>query len=78
MKVSRTLLKNDDTLLEFRRTWRFLTGAGFGCVLLMTISLSFKCEKKSVILKVSGTLLKNDDTAGVKEDVEVPDWGLGP
>ena len=28
LKVSRTLLKNDDTLLEFRRTWRFLTGAG--------------------------------------------------
>ena len=24
----RTLLKNDDSLLEFRRTWRFLTGAG--------------------------------------------------
>ena len=22
------LLKNDDTLLEFRRMWRFLTGAG--------------------------------------------------
>ena len=28
LKVSRTLLKNDDTLLEFRRTWRFLTEAG--------------------------------------------------
>ena len=28
LKLSRTLLKNDDTLLEFRRTWRFLTGAG--------------------------------------------------
>ena len=28
LTVSRTLLKNDDTLLEFRRTWRFLTGAG--------------------------------------------------
>ena len=27
-KVSRTLLKNDDSLLEIRRTWRFLTGAG--------------------------------------------------
>ena len=27
MKVSRTLLKNDDTLLEFRRMWRFLTVA---------------------------------------------------
>ena len=28
LKVSRTLLKNDDTQLEFRRTWRYLTGAG--------------------------------------------------
>merc|ERR1711867_254292 len=28
LKPSRTLLKNDDTLLEFRRSWRFLTGAG--------------------------------------------------
>ena len=28
LKVSRILLKNDDTMLEFRRTWRFLTGAG--------------------------------------------------
>ena len=27
LKVSRTLLKNDDTLLEFRRMWRFWTGA---------------------------------------------------
>ena len=27
LKVSRTLLKNDDSLLEFRRMWRFLTGA---------------------------------------------------
>ena len=26
--VSRSLMKNDDTLLEFRRTWWFLTGAG--------------------------------------------------
>ena len=26
LKVSRTLLKNDDTMLEFGRTWRFLTG----------------------------------------------------
>ena len=25
--MSRTLLKNDDTLLEFRRMWRILTGA---------------------------------------------------
>ena len=28
LKVSRSLLKNDDTLLEFRRIWRFLAGAG--------------------------------------------------
>ena len=28
LKVSITLLKNDDTLLEFRGTWRFLAGAG--------------------------------------------------
>ena len=28
LKLSRTLSKNDDTLLEFRMTWRFLTGAG--------------------------------------------------
>ena len=28
LKVSRTLLKNDDILLEFRRMWMFLTGAG--------------------------------------------------
>ena len=28
LKVSRTLLKNDVTLLEFERTLRFLTGAG--------------------------------------------------
>ena len=27
LKVSRTLLKKDDTLLEFRRMWRFLTWA---------------------------------------------------
>ena len=28
LKLSRTLLKNDDMLLEFRGTWRFLIGAG--------------------------------------------------
>ena len=28
LKVSGALLKNDDTLLEFGRTRRFLTGAG--------------------------------------------------
>ena len=27
LALSRILLKNDDTLLEFRRLWRFLTGA---------------------------------------------------
>ena len=29
LKVSKSLLKNDDTLLEFRRALRFLTEAGF-------------------------------------------------
>ena len=28
LKASRTLLKNDDTQLEFGRMWMFLTGAG--------------------------------------------------
>ena len=28
LKVSKTLLENDDTLLEYRRLWRFLTGDG--------------------------------------------------
>ena len=28
LKVSRTVLKNDDTLLEFRRMWRFLPRLG--------------------------------------------------
>ena len=28
LKLSRTTLKNDDTMLEFRRTWKFLTVAG--------------------------------------------------
>ena len=28
LRVSRTILKNDDTLLEFRRMWRLLIGAG--------------------------------------------------
>ena len=28
LKVPRTLLKKDDTLLEFKRTGRFLAGAG--------------------------------------------------
>ena len=62
--MSRTLLKNDDTLLELRRMWRFLTGSGvlFGCVPLMTISLSSKFHKNPSCLKVSRTLLKNDDT----------------
>ena len=67
LKVSKILLKNDDTLLEFKRTWRFLTGAGvlnhvlYG-FFLMTISLSFKFHKNPSCLKVSRTLLKNDDT----------------
>ena len=67
LKVSTTLLKNDDTLLEFRRTLSFLTWAGvldhvFGCVPLMIISLSFKFDENLTCLKVSRTLLKNDDT----------------
>ena len=34
LKLSRTILKNDDRLLEFKRMWRFLTWAGvFGHVL---------------------------------------------
>ena len=28
LKLLRTLSKNDDTLLEFGRTWQFLIGAG--------------------------------------------------
>ena len=55
LKVSRTLLKNDDTLLEFRRMWRFLIGAGVldhvFDVPLMTIRLSFKFEKKSIVFE---------------------------
>ena len=66
--MSRTLLKNDDTLLEFRRTWRFLTVVGvhdhdrFGCVTLMTICLSFNFHKNLSFLKVSRNLLKNYDS----------------
>ena len=52
LKVSRTLLKNDDSLLEFRKIWRFLTKAWvldhileFGCVPLKLLSLSFKFNK---------------------------------
>ena len=67
MKLSRILLKNDDTLLEFRRLWRFLTEVGvldhvFSCVPLMTINLSFKFHENPSCLKLSRTLLKNDDT----------------
>ena len=66
LKVSRTLLKNNDTLLEFRRKWRFLTGAGVLDhvldVFFMTISLSSKFHKNMLCLKVSRTLRKNDDT----------------
>ena len=42
LNVSRTLLKTDDTLLEFRRTWRFLTGAG---VLDHVLDVSFDNNK---------------------------------
>ena len=55
LKGSRTLLKNDDTLLEFRRTSRFLTGAGVLDhvldVFFMTLSLSSKFHKKSVMFE---------------------------
>ena len=44
LKLSGTLLMNDDTLLEFRRTCRFLTGAGVHDP-FVTISLSFKFHK---------------------------------
>ena len=59
--------EEDDTLLEFRRTLRFLTGAGvhyhvFLFVNLMIINLSFKFHKNLSCLKLSRTLLKNDDT----------------
>ena len=67
LRLSKTLLKNDDTQLEFRRSWRFLTGTGvlghvFWCVHLMTLSLNFKFHKNLSCLKPSRTLLKNDDT----------------
>ena len=43
-------LKNDDNILDFMRTLRFLTGAGVHdhvlCVHLMTISFNFKFNKK--------------------------------
>ena len=66
LKPSRTLLKDDDTLLEFRGTWWFLTWAGvldhILVCLLVTMSLSFKFHKNQSCLKLSRTLLKNDDT----------------
>ena len=42
LKVTRTLLKNDDSLLEFGRTWRFLTGAG---VLDHVLDVSFDDDR---------------------------------
>ena len=39
VKVSRTLLKNNDTLLELRRMWRFLTGA---CILDDVLDLGLR------------------------------------
>ena len=42
LKVSRNLLKNDDTLLKFRRTRRFLTVAGS---LNMFVICSFAIKK---------------------------------
>ena len=67
LKVSGTLLKNDDTLLEFRRMWRFLTGAwvlddvlDLGLRLLMTIfviSILFgghTCQISAFYIEVEG------------------------
>ena len=54
--MSRTLLKNDDTLMEFRRTWRFLTGAGLGSLITFwmlsfdEIKIEFQ-RKKSVMFE---------------------------
>ena len=42
LKLPRTLMKNDDTLLEFRRTCRFLTEAG---VLYHVLDVSFDDNK---------------------------------
>ena len=51
LKVSRTLLKNDGTVLEFMRMWRFLTGAG---VLDNVLDVSYDDNKlKFQILKKS-------------------------
>ena len=59
-------MKNEDTLLELRRMWMFLTWTGsfamFLCVLLMRIKLSFKFHKNLSCFEVSRTLLNNDDT----------------
>ena len=57
LKVSRTLLKNDDTLLEFRRTWRFLIGAGsmimFWMTLLLSDNIKFEVWLNSVEFELS-------------------------
>ena len=45
LKPSRTLLKNDDTLLEFRRTWRFLSWAG-GFELVFYVSFDDKLKSQ--------------------------------
>ena len=57
LKMSRTLLKIDDTLLEFRRTWRFLTGAGSLITLWMCSfdvnKLKFQIWKRSDMFELS-------------------------
>ena len=52
MKLSRTLLKNDDTLMKLRRIWRFLTGAGVLDHILNVLKLL------RTILKYGDTLLE--------------------
>ena len=49
LKVSRTLLKNDDTLLEFRRMWRFLTGAGIFDYVLDVPGMSYLLVMVSLV-----------------------------
>ena len=52
LMVSRTLLKNDDILLEFRRTWRFLTGAGVLDHIFDVHKLKFKVSIRSDVFEL--------------------------
>ena len=56
LRMSRTLLNNDDALLEFRTTWRFLIGAGVYDHILDVFfgnnKLKFQVFEKSVMFKV--------------------------